>query len=405
MNHPRRRSLAPLAALLLAAAPDLAAADAKGFLYGTVVTKGGATYEGRLRWGNEEAFWTDHFNATKDERPLVREIPRAHRDTSEQVKVFGIPVGLRWTDADRQLVVRFGDLRSIVTSGAHGGTLVTKDGEEVPFADGSNDVGARITVHDASLGEVQVPWEKLRRVDFKAAPADLPGLPGRLSGSVKTEAGTFRGTLQWDKEECLSTDLLDGSSDDGKMKVEMGRIRAIEREGRRASRVFLKDGREVVLRGTNDVNDENRGLFVDDPRFGRVLVPWSAFVRVDFEDAGSGPGYDEFPPLGPLQGTVKTRDGKVHRGRIVYDVDESRGWETLDGDQDGISYSIPFAQVASVVPSGRLRARVQLRGAKEELVLEESGDVSERNAGVFVLDGERKTYIPWDEVSRIDFGK
>ena len=405
MNDARRRALAPLAALLLAAAPDLDAADAKGFLYGTVVTKGGTTYEGRLRWGNEEAFWTDHFNATKDERPLVREIPGRHRDSAEQVKVFGIPVGLRWSDADRQLVVRFGDLRSIVVSGAHGGTLVTKDGEEVPFADGSNDVGARITVQDASLGEVQVPWEKIRRVDFKAAPADLPGLPARLSGTVKTEAGTFRGTLQWDKEECLSTDVLDGSSDDGKMKVEMGKVRAIEREGRRASRVFLKDGRDVVLRGTNDVNDENRGLFVDDPRFGRVLVPWSAFVRVDFEDAGSGPGYDEFPPLGPLQGAVKTRDGKVHRGRIVYDVDESRGWETLDGDQDGISYSIPFAQVASVVPSGRLRARVQLRGAKEELVLEESGDVTERNAGVFVLDGDRKTYVPWDEVSRIDFGR
>lgn len=405
MNHARRRPLAPLAALLLAAAPDLAAADAKGFLYGTVVTKGGTSYEGRLRWGNEEAFWTDHFNATKDERPLVREIPREHRSTSEQVKVFGVPVGLRWSDVDRQLVVRFGDLKSIVVSGAHGGTLVTKDGEEVPFADGSNDVGARITVWDASLGEVQVPWEKLRRVDFKAAPADLPGLPARLSGTVKTEAGTFRGTLQWDKEECLSTDVLDGSSDDGRMKVEMGKVRAIEREGRRASRVFLKDGRDVVLRGTNDVNDENRGLFVDDPRFGRVLVPWSAFVRVDFEDAGSGPGYHEFPPLGPLHGTVKTRDGKVYRGRIVYDVDEGRGWETLDGDQDGISYAIPFAQVASVVPSGRLRARVQLRGAKEELVLEESGDVTERNAGVFVLDGDRKTYVPWDEVSRIDFGK
>lgn len=400
-----RTALAPLTALVLASAPELAAADTKGFLYGTVVTKGGTSYEGRLRWGNEEAFWTDHFNATKEDRPFAREIPRRYRDAGDQVKVFGVPVGLSWSDADRQLVVRFGDLRSIVVSGAHGGTLLTKDGEEVAFGDGSNDVGARITVQDATLGEIQVPWEKLRRVEFKAAPADLPGVPARLSGTVKTEAGTFRGTLQWDKEECLATDVLDGTSDDGKMKVEMGRIRAIVREGRSASRVVLKDGRDVVLRGTNDVDDDNRGLFVDDPRFGRVLVPWSAFVRVDFEESGSGPGYDDFPVLGPLQGSVRTRDGKVHRGRIVYDVDESRGWETLDGDQDGISYSIPFAQVASVVPSGRLRARVQLRGAKDELVLEDSGDVSERNAGVFVLAGTAKTYVPWDEVARIDFEK
>lgn len=403
MKTARPLALASLAAFALAAAPGLLGADTKGYLYGTVRTKSGTTYEGRLRWGNEEAFWTDHFNATKDERPLVRDIPREHRDSSEQLKVFGVPVGIRWSDVDRQLIVRFGDLRSIVPSGSGDGTLVTKDGEEVPFRDGSNDVGARITVWDAAVGEIRVPWEKIRRVDFKPAPADLPGVPARISATVKTEAGTFRGALQWDKEECLATDVLDGESEDGKLKVEMGRIRAVEREGRRASRVFLSDGREVVLRGTNDVNDDNRGIFVDDARFGRVLVPWSAFVRADFEDAGSGPGYDEFPPLGPLQGTVKTRDGKSLKGRIVYDVDESRGWETLDGDEDGISYSIPFAQIASVVPSGSRRTRVTLRGAKEELVLGESGDVTDRNAGVFVLAGGAKTYVPWDEVARIDF--
>ena len=403
MKSARSLALLPILSLAFAAAPELRGADAKGYLYGNVLTKSGTKYEGRLRWGNEEAFWTDHFNATKDERPLVGEIPRKHRDSSEPMRVFGIPVGIRWSDTNRQLVVRFGDLKAIVPSGAGGGTFVTKDGEEVRFGDGSNDVGARITVWDASLGEVRVPWDKIGRIEFRPAPAELTGVPARLFGTVKTEAGTFRGTLQWDKEECLATDVLDGSSDDGKMKVEMGKIRAIEREGWRASRVFLKDGRDVVLRGTNDVDDDNRGLFVDDPRFGRVLVPWSAFERVDFEDGGSGPGTDEFPALGPLRGTVTTRDGKTHRGNVVFDVDESRGWEMLDGDQDGITYSIPFAQVASVAPSGGRRTRVTLRGAKEELVLEESADVTERNAGIFVLAGGKKTYVPWDEVGRIDF--
>lgn len=403
MKTVRFLTLAPLLSFALAAAPELLGSDAKGYLYGSVLTKSGTTYEGRLRWGNEEAFWTDHFNATKDERPLVGNIPREYRDSSEPMKVFGIPVGIRWSDESRQLVVRFGDLKAIVPSGSGGGTLVTKDGEEVRFGDGSNDVGARITVWDASLGEIRVPWDKIRRIDFKPAPAELPGVPARLFGNVKTESGAFRGTLQWDKEECLATDVLDGSSDDGKMKIEMGKIRAIEREGRHASRVFLKDGRDVVLRGTNDVDDDNRGLFVDDPRYGRVLVSWSAFRRVDFEDGGSGPGYDEFPALGPLRGTLKTREGVTHRGEIVFDVDESRGWETLDGDQDGITYSIPFAQVAAIAPSGSRRARVTLHGAKVELVLEGSADVTERNAGVFVLAGGKKTYVPWDEVSRIDF--
>jgi hypothetical protein len=399
------RTLAAATLLIaFAAAPGLEASDAKGYLYGTVRTKGGTTYEGRLRWGNEEAFWTDHFNATKEDRPLAKEIPRRHKDSDEPLRVFGVPIGIRWSEnASRQLVVRFGDLKAILPEGSGGVTIVLKDGEEMRLGGGSNDVGARVTVQDATLGEVRVPWEKIRRVDFKAAPGQLPGAPARLSGTVKTEAGTFRGTIQWDKDECLATDVLDGTSDDGKMKVEMGKVRAIEREGFRASRVFLKDGREVVLRGTNDVNDDNRGIFVDDPRYGRVLVSWEAFERADFEDGGSGPGYDDFPPLGPLRGTVTTRGGKAHKGHVVFDVDESRGWEMLDGDQDGITYSIPFAEVASVAPSGSRRARVTLRGTKEELALEDSADVTDRNAGVFVLSGERKTYVPWDEVARIEF--
>ncbi len=394
------------AALLIAfaAASRLEASDTKGYLYGTVQTKGGTTYEGRLRWGNEEAFWTDHFNATKEERVLAKEIPRRHQDSDEPMRIFGVPIGIRWSEtASRQLVVRFGDLKAILPEGSDDVTIVLKDGEEMRLGGGSNDVGARVTVHDATLGEVRVPWEKIRRVDFKAAPALLPGAPARLRGTVKTEAGTFRGTIQWDKEECLATDVLDGTSDDGKMKIEMGKIRAIEREGFRASRVFLKDGREVVLRGTNDVNDDNRGIFVDDPRYGRVLVSWEAFERVDFEEGGSGPGYDDFPPLGPLRGTVATRDGKAHKGYVVFDVDESRGWEMLDGDRDGVTYSIPFAEVASVAPAGSSRSKVVLRGSREEITLEKSTDVTDRNAGAFVLAGEKKTHVPWSEISRIDF--
>lgn len=48
------------------------------------------------------------------------------------------------------------------------------------------------------------------------------------------------------------------------------------------------------------------------------------------------------------------------------------------------------------------RSRVTPRGSGEELRLEDSADVTDRNAGVFILDGARKTYVPWDEVKQID---
>ena len=50
-------------ALGLVAAP--AFASDVGYIYGRVETVSGDHYEGELRWGKEEAFWDDIFNAGK----------------------------------------------------------------------------------------------------------------------------------------------------------------------------------------------------------------------------------------------------------------------------------------------------------------------------------------------------
>ena len=44
-----------------------AEAQDDGFIYGRVTTEDGEVYEGPLRWGKEEAYWTDMFNASKRE--------------------------------------------------------------------------------------------------------------------------------------------------------------------------------------------------------------------------------------------------------------------------------------------------------------------------------------------------
>lgn len=394
-----------IAALVLTGLPAAAhASDTKGYLYGTVESVSGTKYEGRLRWGREEAFWTDHFNASKEERPLTQEIPQKYRRTKEDFRILGIPVGVNWKHIEgRQLIVRFGDLKSLSPRGSSAAFLVLKNGEEVEAGDGSNDIGARITVWDASLGEVQLEWKKIRRIDFKQAPPGLTGFPARLFGTVRTTSETLKGFIQWDKEECLATDLLEGEGQDGKLKIEMGKIKSIERQGKKASAVSLKDGRQVVMSGSNDVDSDNRGIFVDDPRYGRVLVSWEAFERLDFEDSDSGPSYDSFPALGPLKGAVTTTTGLTHKGRIVYDVDEGEGWEILDGQYSGLTYSIPFSMVASVNRLNGSRVRVSLRGGTGDLKLEDTADVTDRNAGVFVLAEGKKTYVPWEEVKRIDF--
>lgn len=404
----------PLLALALALGSALggaatlhAAPDTSGFLYGTITARTGTEYEGRLRWGTEESFWGDLFNSTKAELPWREEIPKDRRSRPNTINLFGFEI--LWRDEERsgrQLIVRFGDIDRIEVTGRNDAVLVMKSGRRVEVEGGSNDIGgsAEITVWDASLGKVTLEWRDIESIRFRAAPRDLEVDAHRLYGVVHTDDGDFRGWIQWDQDECLSTDELDGDTRDADLSIPMGNIRAIEKHSRRSSRVTLRDGRELVLDGSNDVDSSNRGIFVEDERYGRVLVSWDAFQRLELSDPpGSGPGYGELVPGEPLRGTVTTRGGRKHRGRLVWDVDEEETWEQIGGERRGIEYYIPFSLVASVTPTGSDQSRVELTNG-QVLELEGSVDVGEGNAGTVVLaDGERPTYVPWEDVERVDF--
>jgi hypothetical protein len=176
--------------------------------------------------------------------------------------------------------------------------------------------------------------------------------------------------------------------------------------------VTLRDGREFVLTGTREVGQDNGGTYVDDPRYGRVLVAWDAFERVDFSAAGpdsTGPAYGDFPPGGSLTGSVTTRDGRRLAGRLVYDLDESETTETLDAPSGGVNYTIPFGLVASIMlPNGEGRgaghALVTLHSS-EALQLERTGDLGYGNAGLLVFVGSqaRPEYVPWADVQQVEF--
>jgi hypothetical protein len=100
--------------------------------------------------------------------------------------------------------------------------------------------------------------------------------------------GDFTGFVQWDREECVGADKLDGDAGDSRLSLRFDSIRSIARRSRDSSLVTLLNGREIVLSGTNDVNQDNRGVYVDDQRYGRVLVSWDAFERLAPHGRGDG---------------------------------------------------------------------------------------------------------------------
>lgn len=403
--------------LVIGFASDARAQENQGFIYGTVLTESGTEYTGFMRWGKQEAFWDDLFHSLKEDLPYVDEIEDMglidddrgrDRDRGGRIRVFNFRID--WEDdgwgASRVFVARFGDIERLEITGDEDALVVLRNGEQFDVSGYSDDVGGTIRMRDDSLGEIDLKWDRIDEIRFSSAPRGAdPGVQ-RLYGTVMSDAGDFTGYVMWDKEECTTADLLDGESEDGDLSIEFGRIAAIERRGRSSSIVELRDGRRLRLRGSNDVDDDNRGIMVEDPRYGKVTVEWDAFDRLEFADPnGSGRGYDDYPTPKPLRGRVIDRGGDVHEGRIVFDLDEAGTWEMLNGSIRDVSFDIPFELVVSIEPVDDDASMVVLRGG-EELELEDSQDISERNDGVLVYFGDDDAaYLTWDEIRRIEFDR
>jgi hypothetical protein len=383
-----------------------------GFLYGRIIDVDGVTHEGRLRWGrNQEAFWSDFFNGTKAENPWTAHAALARRpEDRAPLEIFGWEIGGRPLNLRRPFMARFGDLARIE---AHIGRVqVTLKngtrGELDRFAAGDIDDGVRVWDDRRAVADIDA--RRIRTIEFLPTAALLDA-PERLHGTVRTRQGHFSGFILWDQQECVGADELDGRTADGEVSLRFDTIRSIARRSRDSAQVSRRDGGELVLSQTREVGHGNRGILVDDPRYGRVRISWGAFERVDFSPGGSGPAYGDFPPGRALKGSVTTRDGRRLDGRLVYDFDESETTETLDASLEGVDYIIPFGLVTSIVLHGR-DGRSAQRGTVvlhhgEELQLERTGDLGEGHAGmlIFAAGRERPDYVPWADVERIDFDR
>lgn len=400
-------------------APAAAAAETHpSFLYGRVTTVDGDTYQGRLRFGgDEEAFWGDHFNGFKDGNPWAAQVPsEALREKPRTLEFLGFEISRKGRELDlrRPFMARFGDISKIEARGRDL-RITLKSGTEFDLDRyAADDFADGLRVWDAEHGVVEFHERRIRTIELLPSTGLDATAPYRLHGTVRTRQGDFTGFIQWGREGSVALDELDGHDTDGELlSLPFVTIRSIARQSPGSARVTLLDGREMVLSDSRHVGEGNRGIYVDDPRYGRVLISWNALDRTDFSVVGAGspdggPAYGDFPTGGPLTGTVTTRDGRRLAGRLVYDLDESETTETLDAPFDGVDYTIPFERIASIVlpdPDGPAagHARVILRSG-EELRLERAGDLGDGNAGMLVFGHGREgpAYVPWHEVERVE---
>ena len=218
-------------------------------LYGTMTTRSGMEFTGFVTWDVDEIYTTDILDGDLD----------GHRQR-----------------------IPFGSIESIERFSSRASLVTLKNGDEF-ILDGSNDVNSSISgisVSDPALGQVKLRWHEFDRVVFHGTNdenefVDFDG-GRRIQGTVVTESGEeITGAIRWDDDEAYTWEMLDGDIRDIEFKIEFSNIDRIVKSNRGAT-VTLRDGREFNLDGSNDVDDGNRGIIIQDN--GRTYeVEWDDF--------------------------------------------------------------------------------------------------------------------------------
>ena len=385
-------------------------------IWGTVTTVAGERHEGFLRWDRNEASWADFLDGERDRdaelQDRVAEWFGDELPTGRAVEFMGVRIS--WDDDGPppgavEAGVRFGHLEWLQPTSDGSARIGLKGGEEFELRGGSTDLGSDlrgIVVDRPGGGDVDLAWNDVDRIDFGAAPSSARPSADRLYGTVVDRWGDrWTGLISWDRDEALGSDVLDGEDPDGRdRELRFETVAEIAPRFEGGARVLQRNGREWILDGTNDVDDGHRGVQVSDPALGEIVIAWDDVDIVRFSTPPAVGGYDEFDGGRELTGTVETEDGARLTGRIIWDADEARSWNVLNGWSRDVEFRIEFEHVARIERASSRRARVILRDGRE-LELDGSNDVNDENRGIVIeTDDGSWEVVDWDGFVSVDFG-
>lgn len=384
-------------------------------LYGSVTTIEGKIYEGPIRWGSEEIFLSDIFNSEKISNPYLKYLDKSNFKTNYKSSTrsnngnwVNISINTRRDKSDylvRKFQCRFGDIKSITITGRTSVNLELRSEKYINLNGGSNDVNTNISVLDAELGLLSLNWNKIDVIKFFRPAQKISDSFGEgIYGKLTTTQGVFTGFVQWDHDERLLDDKLDGKSSDGDLKIPFRKIKTITKLNNNCL-VKLISGRELELHGTNDVNSNNKGIIMNLPNIGRADFHWKHFISFEILDEVAPESLCDtsFPDSERLYGKIITKSGEEFDGVIAYDLDEAMDSELLNGYNDDIKFSIPFRNIKSIKPMANDYASVVLKSG-EKLFLGDQTDVSYKNAGILIFTSSEKFNIfKWDQIEKIIF--
>jgi hypothetical protein len=378
----------------------------RGRICGVIHARDGDVFEGPIRWDKNEAFWDDILDATKEREGRHEESRRRER----HISILGMHISWDEDGGESQAGsgIKFGHIRSLERHSRNRAILYLKSGEKIMFYEGGSDLGSgirEIVIDDIKEGEVSLEWDDLDQIEFKECEGKGEK-ESRLFGQVETRDGeTFKGFITWDADELFGSDILDGEERGRTRKIQFEKIKAIERRSESSAWVYLKNGEEMKLSGTNDVNSENRGIVVEDPSFGRVTIEWDDFDRCEFLEGGEQylKSYDDFDGGHPLDGVVYDEDNESYEGHIRWDDDETESWELLNGEYGDVKVDVEFSQIKSIEKKSSYAATVTLKNGNS-FKLEGSNDVNDENKGIFITTkNSKEVELDWHDFKKVIF--
>jgi hypothetical protein len=228
-------------------------------LYGEVETRRGDRFKGFVTWDMDELFYSDILDG--EERHRTRKIP-------------------------------FKRIKAIERRSSSSAWVYLRDDDRIKLS-GTNDIdsGNRgIVVKDPDFGRVTIGWDEFDRLeildegDKYLKRYDEFRKTEPLYGVVYDEDGdSFEGFIRWDDDETQSWERLDGEYRDLEVDIEFSQIAEIEKLSSRSCRVTMRTGNSFKLSGSNDVNDENKGIFVITDDGDEIELDWYDFERVVFK--------------------------------------------------------------------------------------------------------------------------
>lgn len=399
-------------------------------LYGRVTTVDGDVVEGFLRWDRNESAPADFLDARREiPGELVHEAQRLDPDFAREqrearsLEAFGMR--LTWDEDDLAeppsfaVALRFSHIASLTVLDDRSASVELVDGTEVHLRGTSTDLGRslrELVVERPGRPERTYRWRELERVEFLPVPTDAGEPEGtRIRGTVTTWSGLeLTGTIAWDRDESLTTDILDGRADGEDVEIPFTDIAGIEWESDRASNVRLWSGEVLEVRGSNDVNRDNRGVEVADPAFGRAIVDWEDFKEVRFEapqSSGRDPtssasaSWPVFRPGDTIRGTVYARDGRVLEGAIRWGNEETQLWESLEGWIGDTRFRVEFGTIASLRKTGEDELTVTLEDGRT-LDLGNIHRADRMHDGVFIAPDTGPTrLVLWRDFDHLELAR